>query len=476
MTRITRRRRRVWPGLLLDSLVVGLLAFALVAWHFDLGTRWGIAPDPRTEPAEVAAPAGLSLPEVRPAAAVAKPQTGSSASPAKVRAAVDSLLADAKLGTHVRALVTDLDSGTTLLDHGTGDVTPASTNKLLTAAAALHSLGPSTRFETTVVRVPGTRRVVLVGGGDPFLASTSGGKDSYPKRASVKALAHRTADALKAAGVTQVRLGYDDSLFSGPAFNPHWPSDYFPTVVPSITSLWVDEAMPKGQYTYVSDPSLNAAQIFATDLAGFGVRTIGTPVHGKAPSGAQQVAAVSSAPLGQIVARLLLVSDNNAAEVVARHVGIKEGDGGSFTGAVKGVHTVLGQLGIGLDGAVLYDGSGLSREDRLRPETLMAVVRTISSAQHPELREALTGLPVAGFSGSLLWRFDHDPPAARGRVYAKTGTLTGVHALAGVATDLDGDVLGFVLVVDKVAAANEGYAQAKLDAVAAALGSCQCRS
>jgi len=90
------------------------------------------------------------------------------------------------------------------------------------------------------------------------------------------------------------------------------------------------------------------------------------------------------------------------------------------------------------------------------------------------LREVITGLPVAGFTGSLQERFDQGPAAARGRVLAKTGTLTGVHGLAGVATDLDGDLLGFVMIADRVAVPNTLPARHDLDLMAAALGACHC--
>ncbi len=50
------RRTLFWVP---DVLVIGLVLFAFAAWNFDLGARWGLrAPDPLTQPAQVAAPAG----------------------------------------------------------------------------------------------------------------------------------------------------------------------------------------------------------------------------------------------------------------------------------------------------------------------------------------------------------------------------------------------------------------------------------
>ncbi len=86
----------------------------------------------------------------------------------------------------------------------------------------------------------------------------------------------------------------------------------------------------------------------------------------------------------------------------------------------------------------------------------------------------MTGLPVAGFTGSLAYRFDKGPDAGRGRVRAKTGTLSGVHGLAGVTTDLDGNVLMFVLLADRVRLEDTLDARSTLDQMAAALGACHC--
>ena len=84
------------------------------------------------------------------------------------------------------------------------------------------------------------------------------------------------------------------------------------------------------------------------------------------------------------------------------------------------------------------------------------------------------GLPVAGFTGSLTNRFDTGDAAGRGRVRAKTGTLSHVHGLAGIAEDLDGNLMAFILVADRVALRNTLDAEAELDRAAAELGACHC--
>ena len=106
---------------------------------------------------------------------------------------------------------------------------------LLTAAAALQTLGPDARFATTV-RLTGTT-VTLVGGGDPYLTTKPSAKNAYPRTASLTELAVKTAAALKQRHLRSVSLAYDASLFSGPGLSPSWEPGYFPGGVIAPISL-----------------------------------------------------------------------------------------------------------------------------------------------------------------------------------------------------------------------------------------------
>ena len=470
--RHARGRLRTILSWIPEAVVVLLVAAAAANLAFDLDERWfGLDhADAREQPAEVLPPAGLDLVAGSPAPPVAGSSPGGEPSEAAVRQALTAYVGDPSLGRHVDIAVGDLGDRT-LFSSGAGAVTPASTTKLLTSAAALEELGPMARFRTTVHQ--DGRSVVLVGGGDPFLASTpAAAKGLYPARATLEDLAALTATALTKQGVDRVRLSYDDSLFTGPSVNPAWPASYLPEdVVPPITALWADEGEgPDGRY--VTDPSAAAAAEFARALAAHGVKVRGAPAAGR--SAGAEIAAVESAPLGQIVERTLAVSDNNAAEVLAHHVGIAVRQDGSFAGGAAGVLEVLQRLGVDTTGSTVYDGSGLSRRDRLTAETLLDVLRVAASPEHPDLRAVVTGLPVAGFTGSLQWRFDDAPAAARGRVRAKTGTLTGVSGLAGIVTDLDGTRMVFVAIADKVARPQTLAARHALDVIVASLAACHC--
>jgi D-alanyl-D-alanine carboxypeptidase/D-alanyl-D-alanine-endopeptidase (penicillin-binding protein 4) len=461
-------------------LLVAVLLGGVAAWRLDLVGRLSdddTASGTPAGPAAVPPPEGLELPALGAPAPVDSALTPPGpVDRALVQAAVAPYLADPVLGRHVVGAVADLgaDLGAArqVVELGDGSsAMPASTTKLLTTTAALSVLGPETRFATRVV-AGGKRRIVLVGGGDPFL-SAKPLPAAYPAHADLQTLAAQTAAALQAQGRTSVQLGYDDSLFSEPSFNPAWPAHYLPEhVVSRVTALWVDEGRPSVGSGRVDDPSLYAAQTFAADLAAQGITVVGEPTHGVASSG-RELASVQSAPLRELAARILEVSDNEGAEVLSHQVGRAVSGVGTFADGAAAVTRTLKELGVTAEFAI-HDGSGLSRENRVTPLALLQVLRLALDPAHPELNAVATALPVAGFTGSLTNRFDQPFPDSRGLVRAKTGTLTNVSSLAGIAVDQDGHEMLFALMADQIAKPNETKAQRALDAAAGALGACHC--
>jgi D-alanyl-D-alanine carboxypeptidase/D-alanyl-D-alanine-endopeptidase (penicillin-binding protein 4) len=464
------------------ALVVLVLVAALATYEFDLGARWfGFDyPSPVTDPAKVLPPAGLTLPAAQQASSVAPAAPEEAVNSAAVSRAMARFARAKRFGPHVAIDVAQLSDGAVVYRHGARLVTPASTMKLLTSVAALDALGPDHRFKTEVVATPQSPRIFLVGGGDPLLVGVPSDPDrNYPGRADLDTLARATVKALKAVGRSRVRLAYDTSLFTGPAVNPLWPATYIPDdVVSPISALWVDEGREQsGLASRSVDPAGAAASVFARELRSRGIAVVGRPAPGVAPTdaaGGQPIAQVAGAPLSQVVQHVLEISDNEGAEVLARQVAVAEGQPASFAGAARAVLAVLDRLEVDTAGARVYDGSGLSRLDRLRPDTLLSVLRIASSEDHPGLHTAVATLPVAGFSGSLAYRFETANPIALGLVRAKTGTLTGVHGLAGTVTSRDGAVMTFVAIADRVREADQLAARALLDELSAALAACTC--
>ncbi|MCX6398532.1 MAG: D-alanyl-D-alanine carboxypeptidase/D-alanyl-D-alanine-endopeptidase [Propionibacteriales bacterium] len=472
-------------------VVVALVAAGGVAWQTGWAEeqwrdfRKGNSGAP-ADPAAVAPPPEVDVPDVVLPEAVAEPANGlARLDPTSLEKALAELN-DPDLGRHVLAIVGALNGTGVAYEkaEGAGVAIPASTTKIVTSAVALFLLGPDEVFETTTVldRSGTTPRLVLVGGGDPFLARAPVPADAasdlsgtyQPKRADVKTLARRTAVALKKDGIRSVAFAYDDSLFSGPAVSPTWEPGYVPDDIAPISSLWVDQGREADGTGRVLNPAPVAAQEFRKALATYGVTVVGRTAHDSAPTTATTVGSVSSPTVAQIVQRLIEVSDNSAAEVLLRQIGVADQGVGSFASGRAGVERVLEANGIDLGASVLYDGSGLSRKNRLDPSVLLGVIRLAAADAHPQLRPLLAALPVAGFTGSLTNRMDEGPPAGRGRVRAKTGTLSGVSSLAGIAVDRDGNLMAFALMADKVKGPKETLAQTALDNAAAGLGACSC--
>ncbi|MEU1409261.1 D-alanyl-D-alanine carboxypeptidase/D-alanyl-D-alanine-endopeptidase, partial [Streptomyces sp. NPDC005728] len=152
-----------------------------------------------------------------------------------------------------------------------------------------------------------------------------------------------------------------------------------------------------------------------------------------------------SAPLSDIVHTMLKHSDNNIAETLLRMTALGAGRPATFEGGTEVVRRVLNRVyGVSLDNFELYDGSGLSRSDRIPAATLAQILELLTKPRYAHtLGSILDGLPVSGEAGSTLGpeygRFDDaHSKCAVGKVHAKTGTLTGAIALSGLTQGKDG--------------------------------------
>ncbi|MFJ4524447.1 D-alanyl-D-alanine carboxypeptidase/D-alanyl-D-alanine-endopeptidase [Streptomyces sp. NPDC088810] len=362
-------------------------------------------------------------------------------------------------GPHAAAVV-DVTTGAQLYGADAGQaLTPASTTKIATAVAALSALGPDHRLTTRTALEPDTRELVLVGGGDPTLTAHTRA-DGW---ASLRALAADTAEALGRRGIHKITLSYDTTLFTGPALHPIGVNDNLAPVSALTADEGRTDGSASGPVTRVGDPAADATARFAGFLKDAGITTT-SPGPSKASTRAENLATVSSPPLSALVERMLTNSDNDIAEALARHTALAGGQPASFDGGAEAIATQLRKLGLPMAGAAFHDGSGLDRDDRLTADLLTALLVKAGDPHRPGLRPVLTGLPVAGFTGTLSTRYTD---GAAGVVRAKTGTLTGVNTLAGTVVDANGRLLAFAFLASDTTNALE--AQAALDKAATAL-------
>ncbi|WP_421843715.1 D-alanyl-D-alanine carboxypeptidase/D-alanyl-D-alanine endopeptidase [Mycobacterium sp.] len=453
-----QRSTHVYVGAGVLALVVAIVAAAafFTTGRRTVGARPPVPP-PRPPTVE---------PGVIPVA-----DTAATPSPSGVAAVLKSVAADPNLGS-LGARVTDALTGEELwrqLDDV--PLVPASTNKILTAAAALLTLDRQARISTRVVAAGRNAQgpVVLVGAGDPTLSAAPPEQETWYRGA---ARISDLVEQIRRSGVTPTAVQVDISAFSGPTMAPGWdPADVDNGDIAPIQAAMIDAG--RIQPTTVNSrrsrtPALDAGQQLALGL-GLDPKkvTIGT-----APVGARQLAVVQSAPLIQRLSQMMNASDNVLAECVGREVAAAINRPQSFSGAVDAVTNRLSTLHIDIAGAALVDSSGLSMNDRLTAKTLNDAVQAAAGPDQPALRSLLDLLPIAGGSGTLGERFldraTYEGPA--GWLRAKTGSLSRINALVGVVTDRSGRVLSFAFISND-AGLNGRKA---LDALATKLWSCGC--
>lgn len=351
---------------------------------------------------------------------------------------------------HVRDVVSD---ATVADDDGDERQVPASTMKVVTAATSLLTFGEQHRFATRVVEGASGGRIVLVGGGDPLLT-----------RADVADVAARTARKLRQAGVASVIVDIDDYLFPQPTDAQGWAPGDRPTYAAAVRPLgFVGE--------YSNDTVLTAWSAFVQAMRAKGINArSGSRVL--ADPDARRIAVIRPHTLREAVDLMLRVSENNVAEVLFRQVALARGYPATWSSASTAAQEALRELGLASWRLRLVDGSGLSGSNRL---TAIALTELLDIALgDPRLDALIDGLPVAGRTGTLVNRFAASPAScARGKVAAKTGSLTGVSTLAGVTKGSDGRWRSFAILVNQRPPAYPTSATSlAIDTVAAVVQGC----
>ena len=401
-------------------------------------------------------------------------------------------LSEAELGV----LVTDAD-GRPLLDHDADrPLLPASTLKLVTAAAILVTLGPDARLSSSVeTSAPVKDGVVdgdlhLAGTGDPLLATREYGRWVYPARPRTPM--EELADELVAVGVRHVTgdvLGSADG-YRGPMEAQGWRESYYQdfnarrigglTVDAGLDAVytWPDDEAPDPDDDEVEpeqvvleladDPAEQAAAELVRLLDARGVRVDGdgragvpdAPVLGT-------LARVHGPPMHEVLRFMVQRSDNHIADTLLHVAGrVRTGEGSWETGE-RALLQVLEHLDVPVDGARFADGSGLSRDDRLSATLLVELDRAMVAHRHGEVWESL--MAIAGEPGTLRSRLRATP--AQGRLLAKTGNLRDVASLSGFVRGDTGERLHFALIANDATGPDRAVIRALSDDLALLLSS-----
>ncbi|HEY5854686.1 MAG TPA: D-alanyl-D-alanine carboxypeptidase/D-alanyl-D-alanine-endopeptidase [Aldersonia sp.] len=457
--RAQRRRVVRWLIASLVAVVAVVAAVALVSLQ-----PWG-NDDGRGDLTTAAAPlAVLPVQQIAPL-----PPEAPGPDPAALAAALDPVVNNPALATFTGSVSDAATAAVLWRDDPDRAMLPASTAKILTAAAAMTALPMDHRVSTDVVRGSAPNEIVLVGGGDPTLtAQPIGTENFYPGAARLDDL----ADQIRRSGVVADTILVDTTAYTGPALADGWfPADIAGGYIAPIEPVMLDA----GRIDPLDDESARSGTP-ALDVGRALAETLGIdPANVRldaADSGAAPVASVQSAPLRDRLGQMMWRSDNVLAEAIGREVAIATNTDPSFAGATKAVTDTLAAAGMDVAGVHLADASGLSMNDAIPARVLDRVLTAAAGEGQPQLRPMLDYLPVAGATGTLADRYAAGDRAGAGWVRAKTGTLDEASALVGYVVDTDQRVLTFALMSN---GSPPDVSRPALDAIAATLRSCGCR-
>ena len=395
---------------------------------------------------------GVVAPSRTPTPKPPRPVPTVVATPAALRTcSVAALSTDPRLLTFAGSVI-NATTGEVLFDRsGNVAASPASVLKVLTAAAALSTIGPGFQMSTLVVQGSAPGSIVLVGRGDPTLSALPVGVESVyqgaPKLADLAAQTIAKWNTTHAASDPITSVILDSSYWNpGDNWDPTWDRvEQADGYQPEITALMVDgdRANPKQQTSPRSnDPIGRAGAAFVAALADQGLGTPVTVSTGSALSGSALLAEVKSQPISVLLSQMLLPSDNTLGEMIARVISKEtNGDGSSASlGAI--IPAALTSYGLDTTGVTIRDGSGLSA-DNLVPPSFVARLMVKVLAGEGNLSALRDSMSVAGKNGSLANRFSGANAVARGSVIAKTGWINTSRTLAGIVHAADGTPLTF---------------------------------
>jgi len=353
----------------------------------------------------------------------------------------------------------DDDRGKTLFARGAEQrLVPASTMKWVTAIAAADRLGLRYRFRTTV-QLAGELvddtlygDIYFVGAGDPSLGEDDPG-----------AVLDEIAEVLASTGIRWVRgsVIVDHSIVVDPPLGAGWMWDdmRFGFSAPySGLNLGHNlgfrvfrdvegcETVDDQAGAPLLDPPRCFVQALHERLARAGIRTTEPPRLGIVPNDATVFVEFESEPLRELLSRMLLDSDNLYAECIARAIDPSEAR--SLRGSSEQVKRLFERARVGPTYFRVADGSGLSRYSLISADTLVELTDwALDRRWGPKLLDLM---PIAGVCGTMENRCVGTP--AEGRVWAKTGSMSGVRNLVGVVEDAKGREVKFAMLFNGVSA------------------------
>jgi D-alanyl-D-alanine carboxypeptidase/D-alanyl-D-alanine-endopeptidase (penicillin-binding protein 4) len=334
-----------------------------------------------------------------------------------------------------------------------GPLLPASNMKILVAAVALEVLGPDYRFTTELHgRVDNgvvTGDLGVIGGGDPVMQSEGYAQSvRYPNRNYTPT--ERIAEALREIGVTRVsgNIVADESRYDTERWVPTLGLGVRVSEVGPLGALMINDGSVLGDPLKPDDPAFAAAREIFRVLSVEGISVDGSVRSGAVERGSEPLAVIESATLREILVDLLSNSDNNAAELLLKEIGLVSSGAGTREGGIAKVRASLESRGLDTSTLTMVDGAGLDRSNRFSCDLVQALLVGDDGT-------LADGLAVAGRTGTLRELFIGNP--MEGRLRGKTGTLTGAKALAGTVPYAEDRSIAYSLILNGPNVANQSF-------------------
>jgi D-alanyl-D-alanine carboxypeptidase len=316
-----------------------------------------------------------------------------------------------------------------LIDVSTGEIVfesnafsqrkPASTMKILAAAATLKHLQPDQVFTTRVSLGTVPDSIVIDGEFDPWIS-----------------MDHRVATKMKRTSFPRIAFNSLSKVKESSGGSLKKLKVYY-------NGIYANEVA--SYKAFYKKRGVTAAFIKVSDE--------------KATSLVSEEILTSESP--QVIKMLdwfLLWSDNQLSERMAKIAAKYAGNEFNDEGVAVTFAEILISFGINPAQIVVIDASGLSRQNKVTAHVLAQLLYKIHS--DPVLSRLIESLPVGGESGTLRNRYIETAPDAVGLVKAKTGTLTGTVSLAGYVQSGDREY-AFVIIADKIGRTNSASDRAR---------------
>jgi D-alanyl-D-alanine carboxypeptidase/D-alanyl-D-alanine-endopeptidase (penicillin-binding protein 4) len=429
-----------------------------------------------------------------------------------------SIAPGAKLGIAVRSVKTD---SIVYSYNGNEWFVPASTMKLLVTAAALQKL-PLNYAPKTIIHLEGIKKqnvfygvIRIEGRGDPNISARY-----YPEALYVLG---NLADSLKSKGIDTLHgiLDLDTSFFRGPRKPEEWRKKFFDswygaeisplsfndncalfeikpgakdgdtaqiTVIPDIGYVKIKNGVKtagKGaKYKYAMDPVKPEISFSGTIGSKVSISTVVLPIRNPAAyfktaflkslenSGIAYIEdqavykgkaidsiAYIGPPLKSLLDEINQRSQNLHAEMLLRDLGQYDRREGSTASGILSEKQFLNQAGLPVADFKIVDGSGLSTQNALKPNSLTRLLTYMKRQEKGDIYFASLAIPgISGSAKRLNVEF-------KDKIRFKTGFIEGVHGLAGYIA-ADNDTLAFSLYLNKAEKVKEDLARNLLDSLA----------